>query len=115
MERKQIAIQNLLEEDLRKHISEKVQGAEKVQPPPDQKEQKKIPKPLIKVEPPKDKEQKGTQKLFPKSPLFEHWGKDLSEDDQKEAQALFEKYGYNAFLSDRLPLDRALPDTRDPR
>uniref|UniRef100_UPI0037E72B73 probable polypeptide N-acetylgalactosaminyltransferase 8 isoform X2 n=1 Tax=Semicossyphus pulcher TaxID=241346 RepID=UPI0037E72B73 len=43
------------------------------------------------------------------------WGDNLSEEDQKEAQALFEKYGYNVFLSDRLPLDRALPDTRDKR
>uniref|UniRef100_A0A668TGP3 Polypeptide N-acetylgalactosaminyltransferase n=1 Tax=Oreochromis aureus TaxID=47969 RepID=A0A668TGP3_OREAU len=43
------------------------------------------------------------------------WGANLSEDDQREAQSLYEKYGYNVFLSDRLPLDRPLPDTRDPR
>ncbi|CAL8324739.1 unnamed protein product, partial [Gadus morhua 'NCC'] len=56
------------------------------------------------------------KKLFPKSALFQNWGgENLSEDEQKEAQALFEKYGYNVFLSDRLPLNRPLPDTRDPR
>ncbi|XP_056138177.1 probable polypeptide N-acetylgalactosaminyltransferase 8 [Lampris incognitus] len=58
---------------------------------------------------------KKTKKLFPKSALFKEWEENLSEDEQREAQALFEKYGYNVFLSDRLPLDRVLPDTRDPR
>uniref|UniRef100_A0A672ZQJ1 Polypeptide N-acetylgalactosaminyltransferase n=1 Tax=Sphaeramia orbicularis TaxID=375764 RepID=A0A672ZQJ1_9TELE len=53
------------------------------------------------------------QKLFPTSALFKEWGANLSEDEQREAQGLFEKYGYNVFLSDRLPLDRVLPDTRD--
>uniref|UniRef100_A0A1A7Y766 Polypeptide N-acetylgalactosaminyltransferase n=1 Tax=Iconisemion striatum TaxID=60296 RepID=A0A1A7Y766_9TELE len=53
-------------------------------------------------------------KVFPNSPLFLEWGEGLSEDEQKEAQALYDKYGYNVFLSDRLPLDRALPDTREP-
>ncbi|XP_014879122.1 probable polypeptide N-acetylgalactosaminyltransferase 8 [Poecilia latipinna] len=57
--------------------------------------------------------QKKSNKLFPSSPLFKDWGENLSEDEQKEAQALFEKYGYNVFLSDRLPLDRPLPDTRE--
>lgn len=56
-----------------------------------------------------------SKKVFPDSPLFKQWGDNLSEDDQREAQALFEKYGYNVFLSDRLPLDRALSETRDPR
>lgn len=59
--------------------------------------------------------EKKSKKLFPDSALFKEWGENLSEDDQREAQGLFEKYGYNVFLSDRLPLDRALPDTRDPR
>uniref|UniRef100_A0A3B4ZMK8 Polypeptide N-acetylgalactosaminyltransferase n=1 Tax=Stegastes partitus TaxID=144197 RepID=A0A3B4ZMK8_9TELE len=54
-------------------------------------------------------------KLFPDSYLFENWGDDLSEQDQKEAQGLFEIYGYNVFLSNRLPLDRKIPDTRDGR
>uniref|UniRef100_A0A673NKN9 Probable polypeptide N-acetylgalactosaminyltransferase 8 n=1 Tax=Sinocyclocheilus rhinocerous TaxID=307959 RepID=A0A673NKN9_9TELE len=35
--------------------------------------------------------------------------------DQRKAEDLFQKYGYNAFLSDQLPLDRELPDTRDHR
>lgn len=60
------------------------------------------------------KEDKKT-KLFPNSPLFKEWGGDLSEEEQREAESLFQSYGYNVFLSDRLPLDRALPDTREPR
>ncbi|XP_013766746.1 probable polypeptide N-acetylgalactosaminyltransferase 8 [Pundamilia nyererei] len=56
-----------------------------------------------------------SEKLFPNSALFKTWGANLSEDDQREAQSLYEKYGYNVYLSDRLPLDRPLPDTRDPR
>lgn len=56
-----------------------------------------------------------TTKLFPNSPLFKEWGGGLSEEEQREAQTLFQSYGYNVFLSDRLPLDRALPDTREPR
>lgn len=47
------------------------------------------------------------------SPLFQGWGENLSDEDQEEAQALFEKYGYNVFLSDRLPLNRELPETRE--
>lgn len=58
---------------------------------------------------------KKSNKLFPESALFKSWGGNLSKEDQKEAQALFLSYGYNGFLSDRLPLDRPLPDTRDPR
>ncbi|XP_042157611.1 probable polypeptide N-acetylgalactosaminyltransferase 8 isoform X2 [Oncorhynchus tshawytscha] len=54
------------------------------------------------------------QKLKPQqSPLFQGWGENLSDEDQEEAQALFEKYGYNVFLSDRLPLNRELPETRE--
>uniref|UniRef100_A0A672ZI81 Polypeptide N-acetylgalactosaminyltransferase n=1 Tax=Sphaeramia orbicularis TaxID=375764 RepID=A0A672ZI81_9TELE len=40
------------------------------------------------------------------------WGDGLSEEEQKEAEQLFQKYGYNAFVSDRLPLNREIPDTR---
>uniref|UniRef100_A0A8C3GAH3 Polypeptide N-acetylgalactosaminyltransferase 8 n=1 Tax=Cyclopterus lumpus TaxID=8103 RepID=A0A8C3GAH3_CYCLU len=58
---------------------------------------------------------KESKQLFPDSYLFKKWGENLSEDDQREAQDLYKKYGYNVFLSDRLPLDRALPDTRDKR
>lgn len=59
--------------------------------------------------------QKG-KKLFPNSALFNKWGgENLSADEQKEAEALFMKYGYNVFLSDRIPLNRPLPETRDSR
>uniref|UniRef100_A0A3P8UWV6 Polypeptide N-acetylgalactosaminyltransferase n=1 Tax=Cynoglossus semilaevis TaxID=244447 RepID=A0A3P8UWV6_CYNSE len=51
----------------------------------------------------------------PVQPDQNEWGENLSEDDQREAESLFQKYGYNVFLSDQLPLDRVLPDTRDPR
>ncbi|RXN33024.1 putative polypeptide N-acetylgalactosaminyltransferase 8 [Labeo rohita] len=60
-------------------------------------------------------EKKPAKKLFPNSYLFKQWTVELSEDDQRKAEDLFQKYGYNAFLSDQLPLDRELPDTRDHR
>uniref|UniRef100_A0A8C6TEV7 Polypeptide N-acetylgalactosaminyltransferase n=1 Tax=Neogobius melanostomus TaxID=47308 RepID=A0A8C6TEV7_9GOBI len=62
---------------------------------------------------PKAKEK--TVKLYPNSWLFAKWGDGLSEKEQREAQGLYEIYGYNAFLSNQLPLDRELPDTRDSR
>lgn len=58
---------------------------------------------------------KPAKKLFPNSYLFKKWTVELSEDDQRKAEDLFQKYGYNAFLSDQMPLDRELPDTRDHR
>ncbi|KAM9704903.1 putative polypeptide N-acetylgalactosaminyltransferase 8 [Menidia menidia] len=61
------------------------------------------------------KERKGVRKLYPNSYLFRNWGDDLSEEEQKEAESSFQKYGYNAFLSDRLPLNREIPDTRPTR
>ncbi|KAM7367214.1 hypothetical protein PAMP_015131 [Pampus punctatissimus] len=57
-------------------------------------------------------EKKVVRKLYPNSALFKTWGDKLSEEEQKEAQDLFQRYGYNAFLSDRLPLNREIPDTR---
>nr|XP_032643317.1 probable polypeptide N-acetylgalactosaminyltransferase 8 isoform X1 [Chelonoidis abingdonii] len=54
------------------------------------------------------------RKLFPDSILFKRWGADLTEEQQTTAQDLFTKYGYNVYLSDRLPLDRPIPDTRYP-
>ncbi|XP_049422469.1 probable polypeptide N-acetylgalactosaminyltransferase 8 [Epinephelus fuscoguttatus] len=61
------------------------------------------------------KERKVVRKLFPNSYLFTKWGDELSEEEQKEAERLFQRYGYNAFLSDRLPLNREIPDTRPRR
>lgn len=61
------------------------------------------------------KERKVVRKLYPNSFLFHKWGEELSEEEQKEAETLFLRYGYNAFLSDRLPLNREIPDTRPPR
>uniref|UniRef100_A0A3Q2YR67 Polypeptide N-acetylgalactosaminyltransferase n=1 Tax=Hippocampus comes TaxID=109280 RepID=A0A3Q2YR67_HIPCM len=54
-------------------------------------------------------------KLYPNSFLFAKWGDGLSEKEQKEAESLYQIYGYNVFLSNRLPLDRKLPDMRDSR
>lgn len=65
--------------------------------------------------PPKTKPKEKTVKLYPNSWLFAKWGDGLSEKEQREAQGLYELYGYNVFLSNRLPLDRQLPDTRDSR
>ncbi|XP_076878119.1 putative polypeptide N-acetylgalactosaminyltransferase 8 [Brachyhypopomus gauderio] len=53
--------------------------------------------------------------LFPESALFKKWGQNLTHDQQRDAHSAFERYGYNAYLSDRLPMDRPLPDTRDKR
>ncbi|KAL4701347.1 hypothetical protein H8959_015351 [Pygathrix nigripes] len=61
------------------------------------------------------KKHKTQMKLFPHSQLFRQWGKDLSEAQQKKAQDLFRKFGYNAYLSNQLPLNRTIPDTRDYR
>ncbi|NXW68001.1 GLT18 acetylgalactosaminyltransferase, partial [Hirundo rustica] len=49
---------------------------------------------------------------FTDSSLFAHWGQELSPEHRRIALKQFQYYGYNAYLSDRLPLDRALPDLR---
>lgn len=100
-ELKQDAMQKILEKDKN--------GQEKAAEVPKLSEQKDKPK--ENANPDAQKEEK-PKKVFPKSPLFKTWGSNLSEKDQREAQALFEKYGYNTYLSDRLPLDRDLPETR---
>uniref|UniRef100_A0A8C2FQH0 UDP-N-acetyl-alpha-D-galactosamine:polypeptide N-acetylgalactosaminyltransferase 18a n=1 Tax=Cyprinus carpio TaxID=7962 RepID=A0A8C2FQH0_CYPCA len=44
--------------------------------------------------------------------LFAHWGHDLGPESRKVALKKFQYYGYNGYLSDRLSLDRAIPDLR---
>ncbi|XP_026220505.1 probable polypeptide N-acetylgalactosaminyltransferase 8 [Anabas testudineus] len=105
-EKKQDAMQKMLEDDRQRKAEEIPKN-----PQPEQNKQRDVKIQDQKKAP----EEKKPDKVFPNSPLFKTWGENLSEDDQKEAQELFQKYGYNVFLSDRLPLDRALPDTRDPR
>ncbi|XP_043943492.1 probable polypeptide N-acetylgalactosaminyltransferase 8 [Protopterus annectens] len=51
-------------------------------------------------------------KRFPQSALFIKWGDNLTDAEQIKAQDLFEKYGYNAFLSNKMSLQRPIPDTR---
>ncbi|XP_066506078.1 probable polypeptide N-acetylgalactosaminyltransferase 8 [Hoplias malabaricus] len=72
-------------------------------------------KELKEVKEPKPQPKLKNKKLFPKSKLFSNWGEDLSEEEQRVAERAFVQYGYNVFLSDRLPLNRSLPDTRNPR
>ncbi|XP_019407169.1 PREDICTED: polypeptide N-acetylgalactosaminyltransferase 18 isoform X2 [Crocodylus porosus] len=60
--------------------------------------------------PPKPEE--NPAEAFTDSSLFAHWGQDLSPENRRVALKQFQYYGYNAYLSDRLPLDRSLPDLR---
>ncbi|TSS60376.1 Polypeptide N-acetylgalactosaminyltransferase 18 [Bagarius yarrelli] len=46
------------------------------------------------------------------SPLFSRWGRDLGPESRRVALRRFQYYGYNAYLSDRLSLDRDIPDLR---
>uniref|UniRef100_A0A3P9CJF9 Polypeptide N-acetylgalactosaminyltransferase 8 n=1 Tax=Maylandia zebra TaxID=106582 RepID=A0A3P9CJF9_9CICH len=109
-EKKQDIMQKILEED-----REKQRKSAEVQQPAVQKQAEKK-KDDANIQPQNEADQmKKSEKLFPNSVLFKEWGANLSEDDQREAQSLYVKYGYNVYLSDRLPLDRPLPDTRDPR
>ncbi|XP_051979400.1 probable polypeptide N-acetylgalactosaminyltransferase 8 [Xyrauchen texanus] len=55
------------------------------------------------------------KKLHTRSPLFSSWRAELTEEEEIEAEKMFQEYGYNSFLSNRLPLNRTIPDTRDPR
>uniref|UniRef100_A0ACB8G3A6 Uncharacterized protein n=1 Tax=Sphaerodactylus townsendi TaxID=933632 RepID=A0ACB8G3A6_9SAUR len=58
------------------------------------------------------KPEENPAEAFTDSSLFAHWGQDLSPENRRVALKQFQYYGYNAYLSDRLPLDRALPDFR---
>uniref|UniRef100_A0A8B9JSI1 Polypeptide N-acetylgalactosaminyltransferase n=1 Tax=Astyanax mexicanus TaxID=7994 RepID=A0A8B9JSI1_ASTMX len=49
---------------------------------------------------------------FADSSLFNHWGQELSPESRRVALKLFQYYGYNGYLSDRLSMDRPIPDYR---
>ncbi|KAG7327207.1 hypothetical protein KOW79_008813 [Hemibagrus wyckioides] len=49
---------------------------------------------------------------FADSSLFSHWGQDLNSESRRVALKMFQYYGYNGYLSERLPMDRAIPDYR---
>ncbi|KAG9342680.1 hypothetical protein JZ751_016117 [Albula glossodonta] len=108
-EQKQNLIQKMLEEERERAAKQRKEEARR------QKELKGtvVKKELKNGESDNEREKTGHKKLFPGSPLFKKWGGNLSEEEQREAQEVFKKYGYNVFLSDRLPLDRKLLDTRD--
>ncbi|XP_067902801.1 polypeptide N-acetylgalactosaminyltransferase 18 [Heterodontus francisci] len=50
--------------------------------------------------------------VFTDSSIFTHWGHELSSESRQDALKKFQYYGYNSYLSDRLPLDRLIPDLR---
>uniref|UniRef100_A0A9J8C6D8 Polypeptide N-acetylgalactosaminyltransferase n=1 Tax=Cyprinus carpio carpio TaxID=630221 RepID=A0A9J8C6D8_CYPCA len=64
----------------------------------------------IQEKPLKDGEDTADQTLS--DSLFAHWGHDLGPESRKVALKKFQYYGYNGYLSDRLSLDRAIPDLR---
>lgn len=105
VEKKQDAMQKLLieDQDKQRKMADDLRAAVQMQ-------HERKGQPEAKIQAPTEK-----KKLFPNSALFREWGENLSEEEQSEAEALFKKYGYNVFLSDRLPLDRPLGDTREPR
>ncbi len=50
--------------------------------------------------------------------LVRYWGQSLeaqTDVEKAEEKRGFDRNGFNQFISDRLPLDREVPDTRDPR
>ncbi|KAK7175804.1 hypothetical protein R3I93_000153 [Phoxinus phoxinus] len=49
---------------------------------------------------------------FADSSLFNHWGQDLGPESRRVALKMFQYYGYNGYLSDRLSMDRPIPDYR---
>ncbi|KAF5894621.1 polypeptide N-acetylgalactosaminyltransferase 18-like, partial [Clarias magur] len=49
---------------------------------------------------------------FSDSSLFSHWGQDLNSESRRVALKMFQYYGYNGYLSERLPMDRVIPDYR---
>ncbi|XP_016392334.1 polypeptide N-acetylgalactosaminyltransferase 18-like [Sinocyclocheilus rhinocerous] len=49
---------------------------------------------------------------FSDSSLFNHWGQELGPESRRVALKMFQYYGYNGYLSDRLSMDRPIPDYR---
>ncbi|KAJ8392022.1 hypothetical protein AAFF_G00083320 [Aldrovandia affinis] len=109
-EQKQDLIYKMLENE-RETAAKRQKEEAKQKELKEQEEKRKMSKGTIKTE----RGRTVHKNLFPASPLFKNWGGNLSEEEQKEAQAVFQQYGYNVFLSDRLPLNREMPDTRDAR
>ena len=59
-----------------------------------------------------------THHTTPTHTLFRYWDKKLepqTDEEKEEEKRGFQNNGFNQFRSDRLPLDREVPDTRDPR
>ncbi|XP_062380824.1 polypeptide N-acetylgalactosaminyltransferase 18 isoform X2 [Sardina pilchardus] len=52
------------------------------------------------------------EQSFSDSSLFSHWGRDLSPESRRVALKMFQAHGYNSYLSDRISLDRPIPDLR---
>ncbi|XP_076147613.1 polypeptide N-acetylgalactosaminyltransferase 18 [Alosa pseudoharengus] len=52
------------------------------------------------------------EQSFSDSSLFSHWGRDLGPDSRRVALKMFQAHGYNSYLSDRISLDRPIPDLR---
>ncbi|XP_076878205.1 polypeptide N-acetylgalactosaminyltransferase 18a isoform X2 [Brachyhypopomus gauderio] len=65
----------------------------------------------IQEKPLKDGEDVGELSVLA-SPLFSRWGHDLGPESRRAALQKFQYYGYNGYLSDRLSLDRTIPDLR---
>lgn len=55
------------------------------------------------------------KKLYLRWKILQQWGKGLSKAQQEEAWDLFLEFGYNVLLSNQLPYNRSIPDTRDIR
>lgn len=67
---------------------------------------------LCLLETPGREEDSQADTSFSDSSLFAHWGQDLAPDNRRVALKMFQYYGYNGYLSDRLSLDRPIPDLR---
>lgn len=64
------------------------------------------------LETPGKEEDSQADTSFSGSSLFTHWGQELNSDDRRVALKMFQYYGYNTYLSDRLSLSRPIPDLR---